>query len=355
MENTEEGEKMEMKQVKFREGSFIKQVYELVVVQGKTEQEAADILKVDLDRVHYYTLAAKRKLERVSTIVRIPSVETSELVDMNSFVPTSDGYIPRRIGRFTDVKILEKCYEDKHFVLLIGETGSGKTHLVRHFAYHKKLPYVRVNLNGGTTADELVGHWVPKKEGGFRWQDGVLTMFVRYGGVVALDEVNACPAEILFSLHSLTDDERTLTLTSKDGEVVRAHPNFFLVATMNPDYEGTKPLNAAFKDRFKVKLFFDYDSKIEAKLIDGPEGQLLLDLAAKLRTMRVKGEITTPVSTRMLLYFKSNEVLFDKKLATDLFLNNFETYEREAIKNVIEMMSKPADVDSSSSVSQTRK
>jgi len=336
-------------QIHFRIGSKQAEIFDLVYLQEKTEAEAAKSLKMKPEDFNFYLSKVNKKIKDFSGLISQPQVvaettanvvekivSSEKVVDMLNFIPHSDSYIPRRFGKTTDVKILEKCYKDKSFVLIMGETGCGKTHLVRHFAAVNKLPYVRINLNGGTTADELIGHWVPKSEGGFRWQDGVLTTFARYGGIVALDEVNACPAEILFALHSLTDDERTLTLTSKDGEVVRANPNFFLVATMNPDtYEGTRPLNAAFKDRFKVKLFFDYDQKIEEELVKNPR---LLILASKLRLMKTKGELNTPISTRLLLFFNSNKELFGENLATEIFLNNFEPSEREPIKNVIEMI-----------------
>jgi len=278
-----------------------------------------------------------KKIETTETPKTV-SIDVS--ADMKRFIPKTDGYIARRICGTTDLAILEKAHKEKHFVLITGETGTGKTHLIRHFAYKKKLPYARVNLNGGTTADELIGHWIPDTEGKFKWQDGLLTLFVRNGGILVLDEVNACPAEILFCLHSLTDDERTLTLLDKDGEVIRANKNFFLVATMNPDYEGTKPLNEAFKDRFKVKLFFDYDNKIEQKLIEDEE---VLKLAEKLRVMKNKGEISAPISTRMLIYYRENAEFYGEKLAFDMFLNNFELHEREPIKNVAEMIAKGED------------
>lgn len=349
-----------LNQIHFRVGSNQAGIFDLVYLQDKTEDEAAKSLKMKVGEFNFYLSKVNKKLKDFSGLISQPQLvaETpvvlvgteaspEKVLDMRSFVPLSDGYIPRKYGKTTDVKILEKCYNDKSFVLIMGETGCGKTHLIRHFAFVNKLPYVRINLNGGTTADELIGHWVPKPAGGFRWQDGVLTAFARNGGIVALDEVNACPAEILFALHSLTDDERTLTLTSKDGEVIRANPNFFLVATMNPDYEGTRPLNAAFKDRFKVKLYFDYDAKIENELVKNPE---LLKLANKLRIMKTKGELNTPISTRLLLYYNSNVELFGKNLATEFFLNNFEPYEREPIKNVIEMISSGNDVSSQSEV-----
>lgn len=327
-----------LSRVKFKSGSCQAQIFDLLYKQDLSEAEVLKALKLEDKRFQFNLYKVNRKITDYLGTSKTPQSITAnveKVVDEAISIPQSDVYIPRHIGKFTDVKVLEKCYKDKSFVLIMGETGCGKTHLVRHFAKEHNLPYVRINLNGGTTADELIGHWVPKAEGGFRWQDGVLTTFVRNGGIVALDEVNACPAEIIFCLHSLTDDERTLTLTSKDGEVVKAHPDFFLVATMNPDYEGTRPLNAAFKDRFKVKLFFDYDSNVEEKLIADTN---LLRVASKLRLMKTKSEVNTPVSTRLLLYFKSNEELFGKPLAIELFLNNFEPYEREAIKNVIEMI-----------------
>jgi len=256
---------------------------------------------------------------------------------MKKFIPLKNGYLTRKICGTTDLNILEKAYKNKDFVLITGETGTGKTHLIRHFAYTKKLPYARINLNGGTTSDELIGRWIPKDDGGFKFQDGLLTLFVRNGGVLVLDEINSCPADILFCLHSLTDDERTLTLLDKDSEVIHTNENFFLVSTINPDYEGTKPLNQAFKDRFKIKLFFDYDDKIEKQLI---KDENILNLAKKLRIMYLKDELSTPISTRLLIYYIENLKTYNKKIATEIFLNNFDLCERKPILNVIELLEK---------------
>ena len=267
--------------------------------------------------------------------------------ELSQFVPTTDGYIPRKLGKLTDVGILETAYSQKplkDLVLVEGETGAGKTALARHFCYVKKLPYARINLHGGTTPDELIGHFIPDSNGGFKWQDGLLTTFVRKGGVVVLDEANFCPPEILGALHSLTDDERKLTLVANDSEVIHAHKDFFLIATINPDYEGTRPLNEAFRDRFKVVLFFDYDINVEKKLISDDK---LRKLASKLRIMKTKGEIVTPVSTRSLIQFEQNSKLYGHELALDFFLNKFKSFEREPIKNVLDLLS-TIDVDSNS-------
>ncbi|GAH44403.1 unnamed protein product, partial [marine sediment metagenome] len=40
-----------------------------------------------------------------------------------------------------------------------------------------------------------------------------------------------------------------------------------------------------------------------------------------------------------------NSKLYNKRLALEIFLNNFEPFEREPIKNVMEMIEKGVDID----------
>lgn len=379
-----------MRKPQYKPGSFADTVRRLYFEEKKSEDEIAKLTNKTKEKVHYQVLSIQRRERKYKDFLEslnqqklfsensvsnknIPEKEVSEQPskksseketkvryreteveltsngcrDLSSFIPSTEyEYIPRKIGKKDDISILETAFDNKQFALLIGETGTGKTHLIRHLALKKKMPYARINLNGGTTADELIGHWVPDNEGGFRWQDGLLTIFVRNGGIIALDEVNACPAEILMALHSLTDDERMIVLQSKDGEVVKAHKNFYLACSMNPDYEGTKPLNEAFKDRFPIKIFFDYSEKVEKKLI---KDDVLRRLAKRLRKMKEVGEITTPVSTRQLLYFVENKESYGYDTALEFFLNNFESHEKQPIKDVIEMLDGTGDKGSNKS------
>lgn len=268
--------------------------------------------------------------------------QTADESDLSQYIPSKNGYIPRKIFGTTDVEILKSLYENrnnqtivKHYPLLIGETGSGKTHLARNLAYVLQKPYMRVNMNGATTPEDLVGQYIPNKnpnsKAKYVWQDGVLTKFMRYGGLFVVDEINMCPADILSIMHSVTDDEKRLVLTQKDGEVIHAAKDFFLIATMNPDYEGTKPLNTALKDRFKI-MFVDYDKAVEKKLgIDAK----MIDIAERLR---YSDEIATPVGTRDLIDYQGNLTLFGSEIARAYFINNFEENERPVVKEIIEMV-----------------
>jgi len=259
----------------------------------------------------------------------------TEKVNMASFIPTIDKkYISRTIVKgIKDKKLLKLAYDKKINLLLIGDTGTGKTHLFRNFCFENQLPYMRVNLNGATTPEDLIGQWVPTTDG-FAWKDGVLTTFMRNGGVFVVDEINACSADILFILHSVLDDENKVVLVQKDGEVITAHEDFWLVATMNPDYEGTRPLNSALKDRFRV-MMFDYDTKTETKLNVKPKMQ---ELAGKLRAMYIKGELVTPCSTRMLLQYNEDIEIFGKDFAKIAFLSKFDVGERQAVESAFELV-----------------
>lgn len=253
-------------------------------------------------------------------------------------IPSKNGnhpYIERRILNRTDFSILDTIYKSRKPLLIVGDTGTGKTHCISHFSFKKGLPILRTNLNGGTTPDELIGHWIPdeKEKGGFKWVDGNLTRFVREGGVFVCDEINSGNADILFFLHSLLDDDRQIVLSEKDGELIKAHPDFWFVATMNPDYEGTKPLNLALQDRFVI-LEFDYDNKVEKKLINNEK---LLNFAEKIRVLFRKGELSSPLSTRTLIYYQNAIKDFGKEIAKILLFNKFKPDERQAIKEVFEL------------------
>jgi len=155
-------------------------------------------------------------------------------------------------------------------VLLIGETGVGKTLAVRYLAWKTNNGLRRVNLNGATTVDEFLGKLLINERGTY-WVNGVLVEAMVAGDWILLDEINATLPEIAFCLHSLLDDDRMVVLMEYDGRIVRPHPNFRLFASMNPSeegkYGGTKTLNEALLDRFPVVIRMDYlteEQEIEA-------------------------------------------------------------------------------------------
>lgn len=195
--------------------------------------------------------------------------------------------------------------------LLVGQTGTGKNTILRYIAeqYNRK-DVVRINLTGETTVEDLTGR-VTLKDGNTVDQDGNVTLAVRNGKILILDEINACQPEVLFALQSLLDDDHSLTLPS--GEVVKAHANFRVFATMNPTsgYVGTKSLNKAFMSRFGVVLEVEYvDPATEIELLttvvptaDKKDLLIMVETARIARHRLQNDQLSFPISTRDLIYW----------------------------------------------------
>jgi energy-coupling factor transporter ATP-binding protein EcfA2 len=287
-----------------------------------------------LYKINYDYFKAKKELEeREKKRIAIPKT----LIPTNFTMP----YIARKIGEKTDVEILKSAIENKFNILLVGETGTGKTHLVYHVAKLLGRKVVRVNLDKATTPEDLIGFWQPTANGNgngkeFKWTDGVLIDAMKNGWIFMCDEINAAPPEVLFLLNSVLDN-REITLKQHQGETIKAHENFIFIGTMNPGtYEGVQDLNKALKSRFQVVLFFDYDEDIEKKLGLG----YLVDFAKKIRLSYRVGEISTPISTRDLIYYHNNRILFGEETAKEILLAKFDVSERKAVEEVFDLMVK---------------
>ena len=189
--------------------------------------------------------------------------------------------------------------------LLVGETGTGKTSAVRELAYLTKRPYVRVNMTGFTTPDELIGS-KSVKDGATYYEHGIVTDAMQRGAILVLDEINATTPDCMFILHGLLDDDRRITLPN--GDIITPHADFRVFATCNPDYEGTKAINKALLDRFGIILSVDTLSPLkETKLLVNRTGipednaKQLVAVATMLRKDYAESKIGTFTSTRTLI------------------------------------------------------
>lgn len=253
-------------------------------------------------------------------------------------------YIPfnqKIVGYKKVLDYLAYAIKNNKPTLIIGETGVGKTALIRYLAHQTNNGFRRLNLNGQTTIDEFVGKTLINKQGTY-WQDGVLTDALRKGYWLLLDELNGALPEILFVLHSLLDDDGFIVLSEKDGEVVKPHPNFRLFATMNPSgkYAGTKELNKALLSRFPIILQLDFPNPKEetkilnlyVKKIDEKIIPTLIKMANDLRLSYKKDEIEYVCSTRDLI--NCVKIAQDKGITEALTLTIINRCQEEDVKAV---------------------
>lgn len=144
---------------------------------------------------------------------------------------------------------------------LIGPSGTGKTHITYLVAELTGLPVWEVNCGLQTSSYDLIGRFIGL--GKENWVDGQVTSWLRFGGLLYLDEANMMKQDVATRLNPVLDTRGHLVLTEKDNEIVTRDAYAYLIISMNPfsaEFSGTKPLNAAFRRRMSVWVNFDFES-----------------------------------------------------------------------------------------------
>lgn len=202
--------------------------------------------------------------------------------------------------------LFEAAYAARMPVMLKGPTGCGKTRFVEHMAWQLGRPLVTVACNEDMTASDLVGRFLLDAEG-TRWQDGPLTFAARHGAICYLDEVVEARQDTTVVIHPLTDNRRVLPLEKK-GELLQAHPDFFLVISYNPGYQSLmKDLKQSTKQRFGALDFTWPGAGVEAEIVaheagvDAGVAGKLVEIGARARNLKGHG-LDEGVSTRMLIH-----------------------------------------------------
>lgn len=146
-------------------------------------------------------------------------------------------------------------------VWIAGPAGSGKTFAVKQVAKALGIDY---GFHGAMTmAHELVGF----VDANGTYHETQFVKLYRNGGVCLLDEVDAGSSEALLALNAaLANGEMSLP----NGEIIQRHKDFRCVGAANTfghgataEYVGRARIDAAFLDRFGVRLSWGYDERLE--------------------------------------------------------------------------------------------
>ncbi|CEP09720.1 hypothetical protein [Parasitella parasitica] len=161
--------------------------------------------------------------------------------------------------------LVARCLRHNEPVLLVGETGCGKTTVCQMLAetYQRQLHILNCHQN--TETGDLLGGQRPvrhrealdepeKQQQLFEWHDGPLVQAMKEGHLFLLDEISLADDSVLERLNSVLEPSRLLVLAEKGGKHVEelyGAANFQFLATMNPggDY-GKKELSPALRNRF---------------------------------------------------------------------------------------------------------
>jgi hypothetical protein len=253
-------------------------------------------------------------------------------------VPDKFEYVERKFQGVTESELYDKATQFRWNVLLAGDAGTGKSSSARNLASRKQVPFVVVECNQQIDISVTQGRFVPGADGKtLKWVYSQLATAIQQPSVILLNEFTRMnPKSSSLFLRLL--EERELAVDTFN-EVIKVHPECQIIADANIGgmYNGTTRADAAFTDRFGIKLTFEYDTDLESKFLPYPA---LLGFAKAIRKASDLGQqdFTVPMSTRLLKSFVAQAQAFNWQFAVERLLSSFpaDTGERNAIKTRIE-------------------
>lgn len=196
--------------------------------------------------------------------------------------PETLDYLQQQVvGRDREAQLVVAALMAGRHLLLEGPPGTGKSTLLRSVSQSSDQPFELVEGNAELTPARLIGHFDPAQvlEAGYVpdvWVDGPLARALRDGGLLYLEEINRIPEETLNVLVTVMSEGE---ITIPRLATIAAHPNFRLVAAMNPfDAVGTARISGAVYDRV-CRISMDYQSTADEIEIATRHGANLLSQA----------------------------------------------------------------------------
>ena len=241
--------------------------------------------------------------------------------DQNLYVPTHKPYVFRKEHLRDVLAFLGSPNGDGLY--LTGPTGSGKTSLLEQVAARLHWGVHTVTGHGRMELNDLLGQYRLVDGGAMQWIDGPLTLAVRLGHVLLINEIDAVDPAELIGLNEIVEG-KPLTIP-QTGTVLIPHPKFRLVATGNSAgggdqsglYQGVLRQNLAFLDRFRLMEVGYPDPDDEMKLLAAvvpnmPESvrESMIKVANQIRTVFIGGQdgggmLSVTLSTRGLMRWAS--------------------------------------------------
>lgn len=198
-----------------------------------------------------------------------PTSQTAgSIEETNAKIQAESGFLDDMNAEISKVIVGQKYMIDRLMigllanghVLLEGVPGLAKTLAIKTLSDTIGGNFNRVQFTPDLLPADVVGTMIyNQKKEEFTVKQGPI-----FANFVLADEINRAPAKVQSALLEAMQ-ERQVTL----GEHTYELPKPFLVmATQNPvEQEGTYPLPEAQVDRFMLKVYLDYPTKEEEKLI----------------------------------------------------------------------------------------
>jgi midasin len=134
-----------------------------------------------------------RSQEERSIVERTISTRCKSSIELDYEIPPGDVEIVWTSGMRRTVGLLLKSIENKEPVLLVGETGTGKTTAVQVVAQLLGKQLRILNCHQHTETSDFVGAMRPSRSDDgklFEWFDGILVEAMKAGDLCLMDEIS---------------------------------------------------------------------------------------------------------------------------------------------------------------------
>ena len=213
-------------------------------------QSALELRSVELDALFADSLVSGGTLGLGSVDLAVVDPAVASMVP-----PSNPNYIFARTALYELLLYLTEPSHDALF--LSGPTGCGKTSAVFEVAARLNWPLESVTLSQKSEVSDLIGAHI-LEHGQLRFSYGPLARAMLYGEILLLNEIDLMSPGELAALNDVLEG-RALTISANNGEVIKPHPFFRVVATANSKglgdesgaYHGVKLQNQAFLDRWR--------------------------------------------------------------------------------------------------------
>jgi MoxR-like ATPase len=199
----------------------------------------------------------------------MPTNQSANSIDMvNAKIQEGSAFLDEMNAEISKVIIGQQYMIDRLLigllanghVLLEGVPGLAKTLAIKTLSDTIGGDFNRIQFTPDLLPADVIGTMIyNQKQEKFTVKKGPI-----FANFILADEINRAPAKVQSALLEAMQ-ERQVTLSDTTYDLPQP---FLVMATQNPvDQEGTYPLPEAQVDRFMLKVFLDYPSKEDEKLI----------------------------------------------------------------------------------------